>query len=255
MRPRRRSERVRPGRRNARASSSRAPRDGDGAPPTRPSARSFVRSFILALVDPSDARVRDDPSRSIVASRFTQTTNILFTTSFSSSTLRRRRAPRAPRASTASTPASGLVPVFVVYANPNANPPVSAIFPNRSWFLSSSVSSPIARRRPSPSSSSRADAASRQRIESSRFARVRRRVARPRRARVARAFASRFVARRRVSSRRRRPSASSCRGESTTRAPSIGASRVVFRVALFAPCACIRTFGRDVARRIEDGIS
>ena len=42
-------------------------------------------------------------------------------------------------------PASGLVPVFVVYANPNANPPVSAIFPNRSWFLSSAVSSPIAR--------------------------------------------------------------------------------------------------------------
>jgi hypothetical protein len=32
-----------------------------------------------------------------------------------------------------------------VYANPNANPPVSAIFPNRSWFLSSAVSSPIAR--------------------------------------------------------------------------------------------------------------
>ena len=104
-------------------------------------------------------------------------------------------------------PASGLVPVFVVYANPNANPPVSAIFPNRSWFLSSAVSSPIARslrraprRRGVQSAFARARARPRRRASG--FASSRRRVV----------FASRAVVRFALC---RRPSASAASTAST----------------------------------------
>ena len=135
-RPRRRRERVRDveifilARRAA---------EGAGAPRR---VHSFIRSFVRSFVhlSPSQtARVDHRAPSSCVQNHSFYNNNNHPSFAVAARALASRVRGVHPH------PASGLVPVFVVYANPNANPPVSAIFPNRSWFLSSAVSSPIAR--------------------------------------------------------------------------------------------------------------
>ena len=135
-RPRRRRERVRDveifilARRAA---------EGAGAPRR---VHSFIRSFVRSFVhlSPSQtARVDHRAPSSCVQTHSFYNNNNPQSFAVAARALASRVRGVHPH------PASGLVPVFVVYANPNANPPVSAIFPNRSWFLSSAVSSPIAR--------------------------------------------------------------------------------------------------------------
>ena len=135
-RPRRRRERVRDveifilARRAA---------EGAGAPRR---VHSFIRSFVRSFVhlSPSQtARVDHRAPSSCVQTHSFYNNNNHQSFAVAARALASRVRGVHPH------PASGLVPVFVVYANPNANPPVSAIFPNRSWFLSSAVSSPIAR--------------------------------------------------------------------------------------------------------------
>jgi len=137
-RPRRRRERVRDveifllARRAA---------EGAGAPRR---VHSFIRSFVRSFVhlSPSQtARVDHRAPSSCVQTHSFYNNNNHQSFAVASRALASRVRGVHPH------PASGLVPVFVVYANPNANPPVSAIFPNRSWFLSSARSSPIARSR------------------------------------------------------------------------------------------------------------
>ena len=220
--------------------------EGAGAPRR---VHSFIRSFVRSFVhlSPSQtARVDHRAPSSCVQTHSFYNNNNHQSFAVAARALASRVRGVHPH------PASGLVPVFVVYANPNANPPVSAIFPNRSWFLSSAVSSPIARslRR-----------APRRRGVQSAFARAR---ARPRRrasgfasSRRRKTFASHTVVRFAFC---RRPSSSAASTASTASRIAVGAwgvdgcrAWVGFRVGLFMHTdGFIRTFGHSDIRGRSD---